>query len=395
MRRRASKEGRTTLYIVDRKLWQEAKKAAANRRNASVSEVVFDAIKTSIHDAGEVDFLRAIEKRTELAHFTVGAISDACRMTRGETMERMTQMGFSIDEPDLESMRKEVHKRLRMAGVVPREELILPTLVSNGQPGLEALKSCFGASWGEYASELQLTWDSIWQATSESREMRSWFEESVDSSAKRKVEELLERLSLADQDSSLPGPKDWHYSLLYLAAVGLAFGQARLLKEYFESQSHAQFAILSWLTGIRAEAQEIWGPFAHTPAFRSLWGVVTREKLDALPSAPAVPIPEISTRATRSGDRQGSITRGFVMMEEALYPVDIATATLPEGLRQSLLRTARDLHVAQDMRAKGFPVLKRVEETLTEDIDPGGAQSSSLAYTRSLKIEVNPNAGTH
>lgn len=395
MRRKATKEGRTTLYIVDRQLWKEAKDAAASRNSASVSEVIFDAIKSSIVDSREVDLLRALEKHFELSHFSIGAVAEACHMTRAEVVDRMNSWGIDLEDPDVSKQRREIHKRLRLNGAAPREERVLARFLSEDLHQLDALHTCFENQLGEFANEYQLLLDTIWQSTSQDKTTRSWFEGLVEASIGKDLSPLFQNLHLESSSVSVPGPRDWHYALAYFAAVGLAFDQGRLLRDHFEHRDTQQVNILSWLSEIRAGAQQEWKSVASATEFSNLWKFVTQERLDGILASPTTTQPEtvLTNVIPRNGPHK--LIRDFVAIDDGRFPIDLVVAPLPAEARGPLARTAHSLF---DMgfywAEKGLNVRRHSQETLTEEFKPGVPVPRAIAYSREFKVEVTPLAGT-
>ncbi|MDE1821885.1 MAG: hypothetical protein KGJ23_09915 [Euryarchaeota archaeon] len=396
MRKRAPKEARTTLFVVDTKVWEKAKELAAREKVASVSEVVFDALKDKVETSQHVALLRALEKRFELGHYTIGAVAQACGLTRGEVLEQMEKLGFSLDEGDQDRARARVHDLLREAGVAPREERLFLRLSKPDVPvDLEVLPHIFEPDRSDLRNELQLLLDETWGLASRDRRIRASIESTLGRSGTPTTNSVLTSLRVPPGELEIPGPEDWTSLLLFLAGASVVSGQLQLLLGHFGLDEGSRVTVLSWLTRFQEHATESWLRDADpraTAAFKELWQTVTGERTIAplpLATSPA-PVTVEPEQLPHSGRKT---TEAFLVEKPDLaFPVEAELAV--EGLRalRSILgaldRAPLRSPILPPPGAKGFTLHRSFDERLVQDMDPHDPGVITTSYNRNIAIEV-------
>src|SRR3990172_3078427 len=143
MRRPVESDGRTTVYVTDREVWDWAKETASARKMASVSELLFEALGDAMRQGTEERLLRCLEKWCELGHFTLAAVADGALLPREKVLGAMRGHGIDPDEGGTSRAREQVHRLLRRAGLAPGEDVILARMEGRGAVGLGELRLLF------------------------------------------------------------------------------------------------------------------------------------------------------------------------------------------------------------------------------------------------------------
>jgi hypothetical protein len=270
MRKKVQSEGRSTLYITDKKLWAWAKKHAASRGYASASEFIFNLIKSEKEKGFDETLLKAIENYYELNHYTIGVMADTCNLSRKEIIEWMLNKGFSIDAKNIENARKRIHDMLRAYRIPPREEVIYSKLINTDISGITLLAECFEDS-EEFRHELAFYYNALLSHLGEDRELRMLLEKIIEEPPVPTSSKILKNLQLDTNKVELWGPMDWRPVLLYFSAIGLFYKEMGLLHQYLGGQKEYLQELLRAIHRFFYDLKVFWGNKVQTKIFQTFW----------------------------------------------------------------------------------------------------------------------------
>jgi len=158
---------RTTLFIIEREDWVDAKSLAERRGYDSVSEYIFDLLKADReHKISYHSFFLELEKYYELEHYTLGLAADRAGFPERILINLMQEFGLPFPEEKKIESTKLVHKLLLQYRLVPREvdnilRLKSESLKRQALSDADILNSVFPDTLERTAEVLTLTRDGI------------------------------------------------------------------------------------------------------------------------------------------------------------------------------------------------------------------------------------------
>ena len=398
MRRKTPSEGRTTLYMVDRDAWKWAKEKASALKYSSTSEYMFDLLKKQMVKSSDETFLRALEKRYELKHYTVGMMADFCDLTRKEIIDKMSKYGFSIDDPDIGSARRRVHDLLYENGIKPLEDHIYSQLIQSHDNGLMLLPKCFIDST-DFINELTVSYEELLYFVGENRKVRKWIDDLIMDEPVPDVLHIFKKLSLNKKQIELSGGIDWRSTLLYFACVELFYRQmGLLLKHFFEKNQsyHAQQKILTKLDEFFSDTIDFWGGKVQSSCFRDLLDIVTQ---NMLPTDHILPPRSLKNKLRLKGPSNEE--RTYVDYEKSYFPIEIndgmAQKRLPPEIKdlETIFPNPANFfdyisYFHENSKAFGTRIKAIVieREKFQSNFKEGNMVPSSISYSRYSHVEV-------
>lgn len=114
---------RTTLFILEKEEWINAKSFAEKVGYNSVSEYVFDLLKADReHKISYYSLLRELEKYYELEHYTLGLTADRAGFSERILINLMQSFGLPFpEEKKVDENLDLIHKLLLTNSLIPRE----------------------------------------------------------------------------------------------------------------------------------------------------------------------------------------------------------------------------------------------------------------------------------
>jgi len=113
---------RTTLFIVEKEDWINAKSLAEKMGYNSVSDYIFDLLKADReHKISYHSLLLELEKYYELEHYTLGLTADRAGFPERILMNLMQELGLPFPEKKSIENTELIHKLLLQNRLCPRE----------------------------------------------------------------------------------------------------------------------------------------------------------------------------------------------------------------------------------------------------------------------------------
>lgn len=113
---------RTTLFIIEKEDWINAKSLAEKMGYNSVSEYIFDLLKADReHKISYHSLLLELEKYYELEHYTLGLTADKAGFPERILMNLMQEFGLPFPEEKNVENTELIHKLLLQNRLYPRE----------------------------------------------------------------------------------------------------------------------------------------------------------------------------------------------------------------------------------------------------------------------------------
>ena len=160
---------RTTLFIVEKEEWINAKSFAEKLGYNSVSEYIFDLLKADReYKISHHSLLLELEKYYELEHYTLGLTADRAGFPERILINLMREFGLPFPEEKTDESRELIHRLLLENSLIPREvdsivrlkrELLKRQTLSHA----DILCSIFRDSFERTAEVLTLTRDIVFR----------------------------------------------------------------------------------------------------------------------------------------------------------------------------------------------------------------------------------------
>lgn len=113
---------RTTLFIVEKEDWVDAKSLAEKLGYDSVSEYIFDLLRADReHRISYHSLFLELEKYYELEHYTLGLAADRAGFPERILIDLMQEFGLPFPEKKEIENTKLIHKLLLQYRLIPRE----------------------------------------------------------------------------------------------------------------------------------------------------------------------------------------------------------------------------------------------------------------------------------
>lgn len=113
---------RTTLFVVEKEEWINAKSTAEKMGYSSVSEYIFDLLKADRqHKISYHSLLLELEKYYELEHYTLGLTADRAGFPEKILISLMQEFGLPFPERKKQENTDLIHKLLLQNKLFPRE----------------------------------------------------------------------------------------------------------------------------------------------------------------------------------------------------------------------------------------------------------------------------------